>query len=49
MKIFQNLFKSKVNKEAMEQDDPEPRLSIAEIERIVEQNVNEKIERLWNN
>ncbi len=49
MKLFQNLFKSKANKEAMEQDDPEPRLSIAEIERIVEQNVDEKIDRLWNN
>ena len=33
----------------MEQDDPEPRLSTAEIETIVEQSVNEKIEKLWNN
>ncbi len=49
MKLIQNLFKSKANKETMEKDDPEPRLSIAEIEKIVEQNVNEKIERLWNN
>ncbi|MBO6232715.1 MAG: hypothetical protein J6N78_01435 [Clostridia bacterium] len=49
MKLFQNLFKSKTNKEGMEQDDPEPRLSISQIEEIVEQNVNEKIDRLWNN
>ncbi len=48
MNIFQNLFKNK-NKEVVEQDDPEPRLSTAEIEKIVEQNVDEKIAKLWNN
>ena len=49
MKIFQNLFKSKNTKNEMEQDDPEPQLSSSDIEKIVEQNVNEKIEKLWNN
>ena len=48
MNIFQNIFKNK-NKDVIEQDDPEPRLSIAEIESIVEQSVNEKIDKLWNN